>query len=89
MTPRPRNGGEGKRGGGTGCVCYNVRPCRERAIRSKTRGNMINLVIKIRPYMCTCQPLKGNRIAVDFGNKDSSNKNEKLSLSCNFNKATK
>ena len=63
-------------------------------IRSKTRENMINLVKKIRlkkirPYKCRCQPLKGNRIAADFGNKDSSNKNDKPSLSCNFNKATK
>ena len=41
LSPRPRNGGEGKRGGGTGCVCDNVRPCRERAIRSKTSKNMI------------------------------------------------
>ena len=89
MTPRPRNGGEGKRGGGTGCVCDNVRPCRERAIRRKTRENMINLVKKIRPYMCRCQPQKGNRIPADFGNKDSWNKNDKPSLSCNFNKATK
>ena len=87
--PRPRNGGDGKRWGGTGCVCYNVRPCRERAIRRKTRGNMINFVIKICPYLSRCQPVKGNRIAADFGNKDSSNKNEKPSLSCNFNKATK
>ena len=30
--------------------------------------------------MCRCQPLKGNRIVADFGNKDSSNKNEKPSL---------
>ena len=39
--------------------------------------------------MCRCHPLKGNRIAADFGNKDSSNKNEKPSLSGIFNKATK
>ena len=39
--------------------------------------------------MCKCQPLNNNRIATDFGNKDSSNKNEKPSLSCNFNKGTK
>ena len=39
--------------------------------------------------MCRCHPLKAKRIAADFGNKDSSNKNEKPSLSCNFNKATK
>ena len=51
-------------------MCYNVRPCRERAIRSKTRENMINLVKKIRPFKCRCQPLKGNRIAADFGNKE-------------------
>ena len=70
-------------------MCYNGRLCGERAIRSKTHENMINLVKKIRSYMCRCQPLKGNRIAADFGNKDSSNKDEKPSLSCNFNKATK
>ena len=70
-------------------MCYNVRPYPERAIRSKTRENMTNLVKKIRPYKCRCQPLEGNRIDADFGNKDSSNKNEKPSLSCNFNKATK
>ena len=39
--------------------------------------------------MCRCQRLKGNRIAADFGNNDSSNINEKPSLSCNVNKATK
>ena len=70
-------------------MCYNVRPCREREKRSKTRENMINLVKKIRPYMSRCQPVKGNRIAADLGNKDSSNKNEKPSLSCNIYKGTK
>ena len=70
-------------------MCYNVRPCRERAIKSKTRENMINLFKKIRSYICRCQPLKGNRIVADFENKDSSNKNEKPSLSCDLNKATK
>ena len=69
VTLRPINGGEGKRWGGTGCVCYNVRPCWERPKRSKTSENMINLVKKIRPYMCRCQPLKGYELLLIFETK--------------------
>ena len=45
--------------------------------------------LKIGPYKCRRQPLIGNRIAANFGNKDSSNKDEKSALFCNINMVAK
>ena len=59
------------------------------AMRSKRRKNMKNFVKKTHPYKYGRQPRIANKIAANFGNKDSSNKHGKPALSCNVNKATK
>ena len=58
-------------------------------MRSKSRKNTMNFVKKVCRYKYRRQPLTGNKIAADFGNKDSSNKYKKPALSCNVIKATK
>ena len=59
------------------------------AMRSKSRKNTRNFVKKFVVTKYRRQPLIGNKILADFGNKYSSNKHEKPALSCNVNKATK
>ena len=59
-------------------------------MRSKSRKNTINFVKKVCRYKYRRQPLIGNKIHADSGNKDSSNKHGKPVLSCkNVKKAKK
>ena len=71
-----------------------VRPCRARVFvqecNDKTYSKEYDkLCLKIFPYMCRHQPLTGNRIAANFGNKDSSNKDKKPALFCNVDMVAK
>ena len=67
------------------CVHNMVRPCRARVlvqecIEKKNSKEYDKHCLKICPYKFRRQPLIGNRIAANFGNKDSSNKDEKPTL---------
>ena len=69
---------------------YKVRPCRARVLaqecnEKKNSKEYDKFCLKICPYKCRRQPLIGNSIAANFGNKDSSNKEGKPALSCNIN----
>ena len=71
-----------------------VRPCRARVFvqecnEKKNSKEYDKFCLKHFPYKSRHQPLIGNRIAANFGNKDSSNKDEKPALFCNINMAVK
>ena len=71
-----------------------VRPCRARVLvqelnEKKNSKEYDKFCSKICPYNCRRQPLIGNIIAANFGNKDSSNKDEKPALFCNVNMVAK
>ena len=71
-----------------------VRPCRARVLvqecnKKKNSKEYDKVCLKICPYKCRRQPLIGNRIATNFGDKDSSNKDEKPALFYNVNMVAK
>ena len=63
--------------------------CAQRGYEKKNLKEYDKLCLKICPYKCRRQPLIGNRIAANFGNKDSSNKDKKPALFCNVNMVAK
>ena len=71
-----------------------VRPCRARMLveackEKKNLKEYDKFCLKICPYKCRRQSLIGNSIAANFGNKDSSNKDENPALFCNQNMVAK
>ena len=71
-----------------------VRPRRARVLvqecdENKNSKEYDKFCLKICPYKCRHHPFKGNRIAAKFGDKDSSNKDEKPALLCNVNMVAK
>ena len=91
---RPKNGWEGEQWVGSGCVRCKVRPCRARVLvqecnEKKNSKQCDKFCLKFCPYNCRRQPLIGNRIATNFGDKNSSNKDEKPALFCNINMVAK
>ena len=71
-----------------------VRPRRARVLvqecdEKKNSKEYDKFCLKICPYKCRRQPFIGNRIAANFGDKDSSNKDEKPALFCNVNMVAK
>ena len=67
-----------------------VRPCRARVLveecnEKKNLKEYDKLCLNSCPYKCRRQPLIGNRIVANFGNKDSSNIDEKPAFFRNVN----
>ena len=71
-----------------------LRPCRARVVvqecnEKKNSKEYDKFCLKICPHKCRRQPLIGNSIAANFGNKDYSNKDENPALFCHVNMVAK